>query len=244
MLKNNKEVIERISRVCGKHLEYEGDAIEAVFSTAFHAYYFVKPGKATKKFVKKLAQNTIKGIKEGTELSNETGYNITDCAAACLIPRIVKLCGKSFDARWFECQISAIDDDEFDDTLLHRYVERFDAEQTSHIFQLIVHHGYKQNFYMSEDGYRALWAELNSECKKIDINLPEINGDYTTFPMFIFDCLDKTIISKILLKHITKDKDLAGYVARMLYYTEPIDAMEYQDVAMSYVDLFGFRVFD
>jgi hypothetical protein len=97
---------------------------------------------------------------------------------------------------------------------------------------------------MSEDDYRKLWTELNSECKKIDSSLPEINGDYTEFPMFIFDCLEKTTISKILLKHITKDKDLAGYVARMLYYTEPIDAVEYHDIAMSYVGLFGFRAFD
>jgi hypothetical protein len=244
MLKNNKKVIERISRVCGKHLEYDCDAIQAVFSTVLHAYYFVKPGEATQKFVKKLAKNTVKGIEEGTKLSNDTGYDITSCAVARLIPRIVKLCEKFFDARWFECQISAIDEDVFDDTLLNRYVERYDAEQTSHIFQLIVHHGYKQNFYMSEDGYRELWAELNSECKKIDSTLPEINGDYTDFPMFIFDCLDKTTISKILLKHITKDKDLARYVARMLYYTEPIDAVEYQSIAMSYIDLLGFRAFD
>ena len=62
--------------------------------------------------------------------------------------------------------------------------------------------------------------------------------------MFIFDCLDKVIISKIMLKYIDMDKDLAGYIARVIYYMEPLDALEYSHIAMSYIDLFGFRVFD
>ena len=247
MNKNNKETIERIQRVCGtdvSEFRCEARSLEDSFSTALYAYYFVKPGKATQRFVKRLAQSTIDAISEGTKLSNETGFNITACAVAYLIPRIMKLCRRSFDERWFEHQINLMDDDEFDDTLLCKYVERFDVEQVSHVFQLLVHEGRKHHLFMSETNYKELWEEIDEECKKLDSNLPSVDGNYSEFPMFIFDCLDKAIISKIMLKYIDMDKDLAGYIARVIYYMEPLDALEYSHIAMSYIDLFGFRVFD
>lgn len=247
MNKNNKETIERIQRVCGADLSrlgYEGHSLEDSFSAALHAYYFVKPGKATQRFVKKLAQDTIDAIRAGNKLSDETGFNVTACAAAYLVPRIMRLCKKSFDVRWFEHQINLMDDDKFDDALLCKYIGKFDAEQVSHIFQLIVHKGRKYHLFMSEKNYEELWEEIGVECQKIDIKFPSVDRNYSEFPMFIFDCLDKGIISKILLKYINKDIDLAGYMARVLYYMEPLDALEYLSVAMSYIDLFGFRVFD
>ena len=98
MNKNNKETIERIQRVCGtdvSEFRCEARSLEDSFSTALYAYYFVKPGKATQRFVKRLAQSTIDAISEGTKLSNETGFNITACAVAYLIPRIMKLCKRA-----------------------------------------------------------------------------------------------------------------------------------------------------
>jgi hypothetical protein len=194
--------------------------------------------------VKTLAQSTADAIKEGTEFSDETGLNVTACAAFYLIPHLMKLCRKSFDERWFEHQINRMDDDKFDDELLYKYVGKFDTEQVSHIFQLVVHEGRKYNLFTSEMNYKKLWEEIGAECKKIDSNLPSIDSNYSEFPMFIFECLDKAIIAKILLKYINKDMDLAGYIARILYYMEPLDALEYSSIAMSYIDLFGFRVFD
>jgi hypothetical protein len=97
---------------------------------------------------------------------------------------------------------------------------------------------------MSERNCRALWKEINNRCQIIDNNLPTIKSDYDDFPMFIFDCLDKEVLGEILLRHIEEDKDIAVYVARLLHYFEPLVALEYIGVAMSYADLFGFRVFD
>ena len=97
---------------------------------------------------------------------------------------------------------------------------------------------------MSDEDYHKLWNKINKACRQIDENLPTINSNYSEFPMFIFDRLDKTIISQILLDHVKKDKDLAGYLARVIYYVNPIDTFEYFTVAMSFIDLFEFRVFD
>ena len=247
MNKTSTDVIERIQRVCGtamRDFKYQENSLEDCFSTALHAYYFVRPGKQTKRFIKKLAQITIRGIKEGMDLSDATGYEVTGCAAYSLIPHLVKLCSRSFDTRWFEYQINRMDEEKLDAHLLDKYIEDFNKDQLSHLFQLIVHTGYKSHCFMNEQTCRALWQEINEECQIIDNNLPIINSDYDDFPMFIFNCLDKAIIAKILLKYIEKDKDIAAYVARLLYYCEPLVSLEYIGVAMSYADLFGFRVFD
>lgn len=247
MNKNTKETIERINKVCVKDVSELCDEelnVEDVFSTVLNAYYFVKPGKSTKKFMKKLARSTADGIKKDLVLSDLKGIDISPCIGWSLFTRIMSLCRKSFNARWFEHQINNIDDDEFDGTLLKKYLGISDKEQVSHVFQLIVHRGREYHLFMSENNYRKLWDEIDSECKNCDMNLPSVDSNYTTFPMFIFDCLDETIISRILLKYIEKDNDLAGYIARVVYYMEPLDALEYSDVAMSYIDLFKFRVFD
>lgn len=247
MNKTSRDVIERIQRVCGTNMSdfrYAEHSLEDCLSTALHAYYFVKPGSATKRFMKKLAKSTIKGIKEGRELSNATGYATEVCVAGNLIPHIIKICRKSFDGRWFEYQINNMNDEVFNDKLLDKYVENFDKDQIGHLFQLIVNIGYKNHCFMSEHSCHVLWEEINRECQMLDNNLPIISSEYDDFPMFIFDCLNKEVLLKLLLKHIEKDKDIAGYVARLLYYFKPLVALEYIGVAMFYADLFGFRVFD
>ena len=247
MNKTSRDVIERIKRVCGTNMhnfKYEENSLEDCFSTVLHAYYFVRPGKETKKFMKKLAKCTINGIKAGMKIADATGELMEGCVAICIIPRIMKLCIRSFDEKWFEYQINRMDNEDFSESIMDKYVQKYDAEQMSHFFQLVAHIGYKNNNFMSEHNCRMLWEEINKECQTIDNSLPIISSDYNDFPMFIFDCLDKDVISKLLFKYIEKDKDICGYVARLIYYFEPLVALEYIGVAMSYADLFGFRVFD
>ena len=137
MNKTDRDVIERIQRVCGTDLRdfvYEEHSLDDCLSTALHAYYFVKPGVPTKRFMKRLAECTIRGIKEGMELSEATGYPVQACTAIRLIPHINKLCKKAFDSRWFEYQINRIDEEEFKVGILEKYVNRFDKDQISHLF--------------------------------------------------------------------------------------------------------------
>ena len=247
MNRTSKDVIERILRVCGtdkRDFVYDEHSLEDSFTTALHAYYFVKPGKQTKRYMKKLAQCTIKALEDGLELSKKVGCPAQAGAAFRLIAYVNRLCRSSFDSRWFESQINRIDEEELDIRCLDKYVNNFDKEQLSHLFQLIVHVGYKSNCFMSERSYRVLWEEVNRECQILNNTLPVVSGNYDDFPMFIFDHVDKEILGRLLLKHIEKDKDIAAYVARLLYYFEPLVALEYIGVAMSYADLFGFRVFD
>ena len=194
--------------------------------------------------MKRLAKCTVKSIKEGMELSERVGYTKQGWIGIRLIAHINRLCKKSFDSKWFRSQIDRIDEEELDAECLDKYVNSFSHDQLSHLFQLIVHTGYKNNCFMNEHSYQALWEEISREGKKIYKTFPTLQGDYEDFPMLIFNCLDKDVLRKLLLKHIEKDKDIAAYVARLLYYFEPLVALEYIGVAMSYADLFGFRVFD
>lgn len=244
---NNKEMIERIERVYNediRNFEYKDTSFKDSFSTALHGYYFVKPGKATKNYMTKLSYCIIDGIKEGNKIAEDDGFPVKPCSVLCIIPRITKLCQKSFDMRTFEQQINRINDDEFDDGLLKKYIEKLDEEQVSHLFQLIIHNGRKYHFFNNENECEALWQEINRECQNLDKSLPIINSNYEEFPMFIFDAIDKDVLANLLLKYVEKDKDLAGYIARVLYYVEPLDALEYFNVAMSFIDLFDFRAFD
>jgi hypothetical protein len=133
----------------------------------------------------------------------------------------------------------------FDRTLAQRFVNDMNLP-----IQIIDDETFKywivlyENDYQSETLWNELWEEIDEECKKLDSNLPSVDGNYSEFPMFIFDCLDKEVLGEILLRHIEEDKDIAVYVARLLHYFEPLVALEYIGVAMSYADLFGFRVFD
>lgn len=238
----NKNIIETIERVCkqeNSHYNWEDN-----FYAALYAYYFVKPGKNTRRFMKQLANSDITALFRGQELFEIEGQCLNGCVAFESFPHTKRICKKFFDKKWFEHQISRMEDnEEFSAGLLDEYLKKFDNTQITSFFQLIVALGYKDGLFLSNENCKELWETVNIECHNINENLPPIDNNYTKFPLYIFDYLKDITIKNILRKYIDKNKDIAGYLARALYYSDPYAAKDYLGVITHYTYLFHFPVF-
>ena len=110
-------------------------------------------------------------------------------------------------------------------------------------YQLVVWLGYKEGLFVSADSYANVWDEVDTTCHKADATLPRISGNEEEFPMFIFEYLDKDYIVNLLLENIDKDVTVAAYLAKALYYSEPLIAREYLYLVAVYKAKFGLDIF-
>ena len=158
--------------------------------------------------------------------------------------RYIKTNRKWFDKRWFRKQICLIDmEEEFNETLLEKYINKLDEMKVACFYQIVVWLGYKEGLFMSTGSYATVWAKVDAECRKSDAFLPRISGNEEEFPMFIFEHIDKDYMVKLLLENIDKDVNVAAYLARALYYSEPLVAREYLYLIAAFKKTFGLEIF-
>ena len=236
---NNKHVIEIIEDLCIRNeipSLIDGDF---VYTVVTYGYYFVKPGRDTKRFKKALKSALIKGLAAGTNDFVKTlgAYPIEVCNWHTVSGKLLKVVRKFFDREYFEAQKTVLLNDELnDEVLLSQYLDMLDQNQ------LFYFKKGAEYFSLSCDLFQAVDAPyinvlLTEKCREVDSSIPAADVEISKWyefvkekPQFMFDYLGKTEVAKIIDDFVARDRVLAGNLARALYYTRDYDASMFYSI--------------
>ena len=242
---NNKKLTETIQNLFANKSNEVFFTPDEVIVAALHSYLFVKPIERKRTFFKDLTVDGMFAFVDGKEIHERTNTQFEHYIPYLMTSRrYMKTCRKWFDMRWFKKQLRLINmEEEFNETLLEKYIKQFDEMKVACFYQLVVWLGYKEGLFVSADSYANVWDEVDTTCHKADATLPRISGNEEEFPMFIFEYLDKDYIVNLLLENIDKDVMVAAYLAKALYYSEPLIAREYLYLVAVYKAEFDLDIF-
>lgn len=242
---NNKKLTETIQNLFANKSNDVFFTPDEVIVAALHSYLFVKPIERKRTFFKDLMVDGMFAFVDSKEIQERTNTQLEHYIPYLMTSRrYMKTCRKWFDKRWFKKQLRFIDmEEEFNETLLEKYIKQLDEMKVACFYQLVVWLGYKEGLFVSADNCANVWTAVDTTCHKADATLPRISGNEEEFPMCIFEHLDKDYIVKLLLENIDKDVMVAAYLAKALYYSEPLIAREYLYLVAVYKAEFGLDIF-
>ena len=223
--------------------------MDHVYTAMVHGYYFVKPGRDTDRFTNALMSALSKGVAVGTKdfKKAQGAYPIEVCTWYAVAERVLKVVRKYFDREYFEAQTVALLNDELnDETLLTKYLGMFDQTQLFDFKKGVEHFSmlYKLLQESDESYINVIFTE---RCHEIDNSIPSAYDDIRKWyefvketPRFMFNCLEKAEIAKIIDEFVTHDRVFAGNLARALYHIRNYEcAMLYSIMAYTFERMCG-----
>ena len=226
----NQNIIKTIKKVCEKE-EYADFGIDSIYSVLAHSYYFVRPGKNFEAFHTELGKAMSNGAKKGAIRFAKKKWkgSIESCVGWQTSALILKVMRDFFDEKYFEEQITRMEDEEHnDENLLDKYLNLFDETHLKKFIGVVDWLSLNSNLFMDMDDSVDMHNTFNDLCREIDPSIPSNHGEdfneiRRSFEMrmnnfwYMFDYLTKEKIVQIVREHITDHIILAGNVAKTLY---------------------------
>lgn len=227
----NNTVIRTIKNICieNEDVSLHNYVTEDLYVVITHGYYFVRPGLDTERFVEELMFEIAKGVSEGLQAYSDDRfkwfkYEYTRYAVTKNIWDVVL---KFFDREFFEEQILKLaNEDLCCEKLLPKYLKKFDEEQILNFIDIVEYLSGRLRL-LQTFGTESIWLELSNRCCELSgstsllLENPERWFErFDENPKMLFEYLDKKEIIQIIKKLITKDKVLAGHLARVFNYTD------------------------
>lgn len=250
----NREIIEFIDHFCA-HKENLDTVINADLAYTFlaHGYLYVRPGKPTEKFIKKVIKSLKEGIRGGIKkaLRDDCSmWPLDEWIRMCVAKSVLNIARAAFDKEYFVEQIACLDaDEECDEGLLDKYLNLMSKEQICDFMDDVSYFRANDLAFTTLETEIAILDELNDRCRKVNSAIPEANCfEYFTLreenPCYMFDYLSKKEIISAIKREIIFNKSLAGHMARILYSTNSVNAIEhYIELISIYERLFGKDVY-
>ena len=249
------QIVEIINRYCVNKEEPDFDGSEVIGSILVHSYLFVRPGDDSKKFMTSVLKSLTKGVEEAINNYLEEKYlaNLEDYILCSTSRSVLDVVREMFDKDYFkkQCICFEEDEDEYDESLLDKYLVMLNKEQ---VYKFMVNIDWLSEIMGLFSNWRDPWwrKEINACCREMDSSIPCINCDFEAYsaftenqPMYMFDYMSKETFIKICRKAITKDVILAGNLAKTLYYTDDYSLIDsYARIAELFQRLFDMDVYN
>lgn len=225
----NNIVFEIIKTLCIEKEDPHFYDLYKVYIAIAHGYYFVRPGKNTRKFIRELNSDLVEGIKEGANncADDKRRSSISDYIRVSVAKHALKTIRKSFDLEFFEAQSVTISNDKLNPTfLLTKYLNKMSNDQLHTIQGLIDTISCQCSLFLDESTCSFL-RFFSYKCRDIDDSVPDLDKESRRWldfiqnnPKFAFDYLDKADITKAINTLITRNRAFAANMVRALYYTD------------------------
>lgn len=231
---------------------------DLVYTILAHRYLYIRPGKNTEEFTSKVVKALKKGVNGGfNEYIKDDYYYLTidEWTRISMAETTFEVVKASFDREFFEEQIALLDaDEEFDETLLERYLSRMNMKQLHTFMGRLTYVRSRQNVFIdiksNEPG--TVLGRMHALCRKEDPTIPELlvdRLDYFEFvnnnPFYMFDCLGKEGVVRALKHEIVINKGLAGHIARSICCGNSMDSIDkYIELISTYERTFGRDIYN
>lgn len=226
----NKNVIEIIDRL----MDSDADKIiynsTEVFTTIVHGYYYIRPGKDTDSFLKKI-NRVLKDCHKAENRKHsemKEGIPFEAWLLGKMASNMIAVARSMFDVEYYNSQVARmVMHERYDDSLLERYLYWLDGSELKSVFEgLLV---FKRDFdiFISDINLDIMFDELK-ECSLISVkNSPLYMKDYDKHIDYIenswdfcFEYMTREAITNIICKYANEDSVMLASMIKTFKYSD------------------------
>lgn len=243
----NRDVINIINRLMDPSAEHFTFNADEVFTAIVHGYYYIRPGKNTAKFVKKINKILNDELKNRAKMYIETKDGIPYeywlwgkmAGEALLVARSM------FDEEYYASQVAnMVGCEEYDETLLKRYLRWLDDEELECVFEGLL--AFKKAFdaFISDENLVCMMDELKAKC----LDVVNTHSCYALKHNEHIDCIENSVdfcfaylckesIVDTICRYVDVDPIMFACLIKAFKYSDPRTAAEYTclSILLSYV---------
>ena len=250
----NRNVIDIINRLMDPSAEHFTFNADEVFTAIVHGYYYIRPGKNTAKFVKKINKILNDELKNRAKMYIETKDGIPYeywlwgkmAGEALLVARSM------FDEEYYESQVAnMVGCEEYDETLLKRYMHWLDDEELESIFEGFLTFKIKYNAFISDENLVCMMDELKA--KSLDVvkthscYAPKHNEHIDCIENsadFCFAYLCRESIIDTICRYVDVDPLMFACLIKAFKYSDPHTAAEYAGLSILLSYIYELDIYD
>ena len=250
----NKNVIEIIDRLMDPNADKVAYNATEVFTAIVHGYYYIRPGKDTVRFIKRINKVLMYAHKTATRNCIELKEDI---------PLEVWLLGKMasdmlstaramFDREFYDSQVAKmVMHEKYDESLLERYLYWLDKSELKSVFEGILTFKRNLDAFISDDNFDNMMEELK-ECtmgvirdnpwykKNYDEHVAYINNSWD----FCFEYLCRETIIETICWYVNANPVLLAHMIKAFKYADSKTAAEYTGIAIWLMSEFEQEIFN
>ena len=250
----NKNVIEIIDRLMDPNAEKVAYNIHEVFTAIAHGYYYIRPGRNTVNFIKRIDKILNKSLKIEAEAHAKTkdGIPFEVWLGGQLAADALAIARLMFDEEYYASQVSKmVMHERYDESLLERYMYWLDDEELKSVFEGLVTFKLNYDAFISDENFDLMAEEFEKKCVAIvqesscyaanyDVHMDCI---YNT-PDGFFMYLSKESIIDTIRRYVDKDSLMVASMIKAFKYSDAHTAAEYTGLAMRLDYEFELNIFD
>ena len=250
----NRDVIGIIDRL----MDPEGDKFAAtageVFITIAHGYYYVRPGKDTFKFLKKMNKIVKTHLKDRPKmyLESKDGLPFEAYLWGKMAGEALFIARSAFDKDYYAAQIfHMVMDEEYDDQLLERYLHWLDDEELKSVFEGLLNFKAKSDAFISDENFDRMMDELIERSltvikdspwymKNYEEHIANIDNNWD----FSFSYLCRESIIDTIYRYVDEDPLMFACMIKAFKYADIPTAVNYTNLAMWFEYVYEVDIFD
>lgn len=244
----NKNVIEIINRLMDQNTKKRTATANEVFTAIIHGYYYIRPGKNTSRFLKKISKILSDNWKDRYKMYDETkdGFSFDVYLMGKMAGEVLSVARSMFDEEYYASQIQRMPaHEEYDKSLLKDYLYWLSDEELKSVFEEFLTFKLDCNVFISDENLYRMMEEFK-ECainviqndalymKDYDEHIAYINGSWD----FPFEYLCRETIIYIIYNYVDEEPVLFASMIKAFKYAGLCSAVEYTALAIWF--LYGY----
>lgn len=250
----NQNVIEIIDRLMDPNAEKVAYNIHEVFTAIAHGYYYIRPGRNTVNFIKRIDKILNKSLKIEAKAHSKTkdGIPFEVWLGGQLAADALAIARLMFDEEYYTSQISKmIMHERYDESLLERYMYWLDDEELKSVFEGLVTFKLNYDAFISDENFDLMAEEFEKKCVAIVQESSYYSSNYDVHmdciyntPDGFFMYLSKESIIDTIRRYVDKDPLMVASMIKAFKYSDIHTAAEYTGLAMRLDYEFELNIFD
>ena len=250
----NKNVIEIIDRLMDPNAEKVAYNIHEVFTAIAHGYYYIRPGRNTVNFIKRIDKILNKSLKieAKTHTTMKDGIPIEVWLEGQLAADALAVARSMFDEEYYTSQVARmVMHERYDKSLLERYMYWLDDEELKSVFEGLVTFKLNYDAFISDENFDLMTEELEEKCATIVQGSSCYAANYDMHMDCIYNTPDgcfmylcKESVIDTICKCVDKDPLMFASMIKTFKYSDAHTAAEYTGLAMRLGYEFELNIFD
>ena len=229
----NKNVIEIIDRLMDPNADKVAYNATEVFTAIVHGYYYIRPGKDTVRFIKRINKVLMYAHKTATrncvELKEDIPFEVW--LLGKMAADMLSTARAMFDREFYDSQVAKmVMHEKYDESLLERYLYWLNDEELKCVCEGMMSFQHKFNVFFSDDEYECMMENIFELCL-LTFKGGEF-GDFERNPLYFFKHLDRATIIDTICEHVDADPILLAHMIKAFKYSDTKTAAEYTGIAI------------